>query len=150
MAVMTKRCIVRPLEERDYPAFVAGYENSGPARNRFDEGHLDTGFMTADWYAAMLDRRRREAEDDFCCMFHVFHRQTGHLQALFIVEQVTSLFQRVLRGYHQPHLVESRLLFQLQSQRDMSVVDGIEGSPEESCPLQSCFCCLSCRYLKTP
>lgn len=77
VVVTTKRCIVRPLEERDYAAFVAGYANSGPARNRFDEGHLDTGFMTADWYAAMLDRRRREAEDDFCCMFHVFHRQKG-------------------------------------------------------------------------
>ena len=77
MEVTTARCVVRPLEERDYAAFAAGYETSGPARNRFDEGHLDTGFMTTDWYAAMLARRRREAEDDFCYMFHVFHRETG-------------------------------------------------------------------------
>ena len=77
MEVTTARCVVRPLEERDYAAFAAGYETSGPARNRFDEGRLDTGFMTTDWYAAMLARRRREAEDDFCYMFHVFHRETG-------------------------------------------------------------------------
>ena len=73
----TPRCVVRFLEERDYPTFVKGYADSLPAKNRFDEGYLDTGFMTTDWYAAMLDRRRREAEDDFCYMFHVFRRETG-------------------------------------------------------------------------
>ena len=47
---------------------------------------------------------------------HLLHRQSGHLQPLFIVEQVAGLFQGVLGRHHQPHLVESRLLFQLLSQ----------------------------------
>ena len=77
MERMTARCVVRPLEEGDYAAFVAGYVSSGPARNRFDEGHLDEDFMSTDRYAAMLARRRREAESDVCYMFHAFHRETG-------------------------------------------------------------------------
>lgn len=73
----TPRCVVRPLEQDDYPAFVAAYARSLPARNRFDEGHIEMDFMSTEWFEAMLERRRREAEADECYMLHMFCRETG-------------------------------------------------------------------------
>ena len=77
LSVETPRCTVRFLTPEDYPAFVAAYADSLPARNRFDEGQIETDFMSTEWFAAMLARRKKEAEADVCYMLHMFCRETG-------------------------------------------------------------------------
>lgn len=77
IAAQTARCVVRALEPGDYDAFIAGYRDCRPAVNRFDEGRVDTSALTRAWYRGLLDRRRREAEEDFCYMFNIFLREDG-------------------------------------------------------------------------
>ncbi len=73
----TKRLVLRPVTEDDYNVFVSGYADCLPSKNRFDEGCFDTGFMTREWYAKLLERRRREAEEDYSYMLNVFRKQDG-------------------------------------------------------------------------
>lgn len=73
----TERLIVRFLEKTDYNAFVKGYKNSLPSRNRFDEGCFDTSFMTFAWFDNLMERRSREAEADYCYMFNIFRKEDG-------------------------------------------------------------------------
>lgn len=73
----TERLVIRALRPSDYEAFVSGFASCGPARNRFDEGSLDTSFMTRSWYEGLLGRRRREAEADCCRMLNVFLAADG-------------------------------------------------------------------------
>ncbi len=42
----SERLIIRMLNEQDYASFVEGYNLVLPAQNPFDEGKLDTSFMT--------------------------------------------------------------------------------------------------------
>lgn len=73
----TPRLVVRPLEPEDLAAFAAGYALCLPAQNRFDEGRLDTGFMTPAWFAGLLERRREEARRDYSYMLHIFRKADG-------------------------------------------------------------------------
>lgn len=71
------RITVRPLTLSDYESFVHGYQNCLPSQNRFDEGTFDTGFMTPAWYQALLERRQREAMEDYSYLFHIFCKEDG-------------------------------------------------------------------------
>lgn len=71
------RITIRLLQAEDYEAFVQGFQDCLPSQNRFDEGWMDTGFMTRVWYAEMLERRAREAETDFSYMLHLFRNCDG-------------------------------------------------------------------------
>ena len=73
----TKRLVIRPLTMEDYAAFVAGYRDSASPRNRFDEGNLDTSFMTERWYEKLLERRKSEAERDYSYVFNIFRKSDG-------------------------------------------------------------------------
>ena len=53
-------------------------------------------------------------------------------EPLVVVEQLPVLLQRVLGRHHKPHLIESGLAEQCLGQPDVPVVDGIEGTAEES------------------
>lgn len=75
--IETPQCIIRFLEESDYERFVAGYQQCLPALNRFDEGRIDTAFMTRKWYADLLLRRKSEAECDYSYMFNVFSKDNS-------------------------------------------------------------------------
>lgn len=77
MIYRTPRCVVRFLDLNDYNAFIKGYERCEKAKNRFDEGKVDVSALSLNWFSGMLDRRKKEAEEDFCYMFHVFDRRTG-------------------------------------------------------------------------
>lgn len=65
------------LTPQDYNAFVAGYQSCGPSRSRFDEGWFNTDFMTEAWFLQLLQRRRKEAETDFCYMLDLFRKSDG-------------------------------------------------------------------------
>lgn len=73
----TSRCTVRFLEEGGYGGFVDGCNGCYPSRNRFDEGCIDTSFMTGTWYHDLLERRRKEAEGDYSYLFHIFRSEDG-------------------------------------------------------------------------
>ena len=73
----TPRLVIRPVTEQDLAGLAAGYRNCGLARNRFDEGGMDTGFMTESWFRQLLERRRREAEADVSYMLHLFRKSDG-------------------------------------------------------------------------
>lgn len=102
----TPRLVIRPVSEEDYEAFVAGYRACSAPRNQFDEGAFDTAFMTRSWYAALLDRRRREAAGDVCYMLNVFDRQDGRsLGYCDVTTQWREAFQCARIGYtiHNPY-----------------------------------------------
>ncbi|BBF45326.1 acetyltransferase, GNAT family [Lachnospiraceae bacterium KM106-2] len=67
--------IVRPLQSSDYKSFLHGYKQLLPSKNRFDEGCFDTEFMTYDWYIELLERRKKEAEEDYCYMLNIFRKK---------------------------------------------------------------------------
>ena len=73
----TKRLIIRPLTMEDYDAFVAGYRDSASPKNRFDEGNLDTSYMTRRWYEKLLERRKSEAERDWSYVLNIFRKSDG-------------------------------------------------------------------------
>ncbi|MCD8144704.1 MAG: GNAT family N-acetyltransferase [Oscillospiraceae bacterium] len=72
--IETKRLIIRPVTKADYPAFVAGYRDCLPPQNPFDEGAMDTDFMTEDWFRELLSRRRKEAEQDKSHLLDIFRK----------------------------------------------------------------------------
>ncbi len=72
ISVETESVIVRPALLKDYNAFVSGYKDCNSSQNRFDEGCFDTGFMTAEWYQKLLERREMEANSDFSYMLNIF------------------------------------------------------------------------------
>lgn len=75
--VETPQCIIRFLEEADYERFVTGYQQCLPSLNRFDEGQIDTSFMTHKWYSNLLLRRKTESENDYSYMFNVFAKDNS-------------------------------------------------------------------------
>ena len=77
ICIETERLTLRLLKKEDYEAFVAGYERCGPARNRFDEGRIDTTFMTRAWFSVLTARREKEAEADLSYLLHIFRREDG-------------------------------------------------------------------------
>lgn len=77
LSAVTDRLVIRPVRRQDYDAFVAGYQACFPPQNRFDEGGLDTSFMTREWFETLLARRRAEAEADFSYLLHLFDRADG-------------------------------------------------------------------------
>ena len=73
----TSRCIVRPLIITDYGEFINGYMRCTESQNRFDEGKIDVSQLSFAWFSDLLDRRKNEAERDYCYMFHVFDSETN-------------------------------------------------------------------------
>ncbi len=77
ISVKTTRCTIRFLEDGDYAQFVAGYQGSLPSKNRFDDGQIDTSYMTRGWYSKLLSRRQAEAENDYCYLLNIFSNEDG-------------------------------------------------------------------------
>lgn len=77
MMLETERLVLRFLEPEDLPMFAAGYAEDLPPQNRFDEGGFSVDFMTEDWYAALLARRREEAVRDYSYMLNIFRKADG-------------------------------------------------------------------------
>ena len=74
---LTERLDIRMLGGGDYEAFVRGYNACIKSQNRFDEGRMDTEFMTREWFDALIARRRSEADADVSYMLNIFLRSTG-------------------------------------------------------------------------
>lgn len=72
MQINTKRCVIRFLTEDDYQSFILGYQNSLPSKNRFDDGQIDVSTLDYEWYLKLLQRRQKEADNDYCYMFNIF------------------------------------------------------------------------------
>ena len=75
LSYASERLIVRPLTLNDYDAFLKGFQESLPSKNRFDDGAFDISYMTREWYAALLERRSREAAADHSYVFHIFRKE---------------------------------------------------------------------------
>lgn len=73
----TDRLIIRPVTQEDYLAFVAGYRDCLPPQNPFDEGAMDTGFMTREWFEELLLRRKRESDRDISYLLDAFRKSDG-------------------------------------------------------------------------
>ena len=77
LSYVTTRCHIRPLIPSDYEEFLNGYLRCKESQNRFDDGKIDVSDLSFAWFSDLLDRREKEAADDYCYMFHVFHCTTG-------------------------------------------------------------------------
>lgn len=96
----TERLTIRPVAMEDYPAFVSGYEACMEPVNRFDETYGDTGFMTIDWFRALIERRRREAAADYAYKFDVFRNSDGAIVGFCnIFPHYREAFQYARIGY---------------------------------------------------
>lgn len=76
--VKTKHCIIRYLTYEDYHAYINGYKNCMPSKNRFDDSIIDIATLTSEWYHQLLDRFREECEKDICYNLNVFENGTGN------------------------------------------------------------------------
>ncbi len=102
----SERLIIRMLSEQDYASFVEGYNLVLPAQNSFDEGKLDTSFMTLSWYQQLLKKRQYEAEQDISYMLNIFCKKTGKsLGYCDITPHCREDFQYARIGYtiHNPY-----------------------------------------------
>ncbi len=102
----TARLIIRPLNEADFQTFKQGYETCLPSQNRFDEGRISTDFMSEAWYCGLLDRRKKEAEEDYSHMLNIFRKSDGaSLGYCDITPHRREDFQYARIGYtlHNPH-----------------------------------------------
>ena len=75
--VETERLELRLLQKSDYEAFLEGYRSCGPAKNPFDEGRIDTAFMTRAWFELLAAGRRREAGADLSYQLQIFRKEDG-------------------------------------------------------------------------
>jgi len=73
----TEHLVLRLPELRDYEAFVEGYRACREAQNRFDEGRLDTAFMTKQWFSLLVSERKKEADADLAYLLHAFRKSDG-------------------------------------------------------------------------
>ncbi len=68
---------IRALTAADYDAFITGYKNQLSRQNEFDEGRIDTSFMSREWYGNLLGRRSQWAQDDVSYMLNIFRVSDG-------------------------------------------------------------------------
>lgn len=69
--------IVRPLKPSDYNEWLLGYENQLDSKSKYDEGKIDTSFLTKQWYEINLLERNTMAEKDDCYLFNIFRVEDG-------------------------------------------------------------------------
>ncbi len=77
LCAASEELVLRPARREDLPAFSAGYGQCAPPKNRFDQGGIDTAFMTPEWFEELLTRREREASRDYSYLFELFRREDG-------------------------------------------------------------------------
>lgn len=77
IVINTERLTVRYLKESDKDEFIRGYVSSLPSKNRFDDGTVDLSDWSDEEHQALLERRKREADSDYCYTFNVFETVSG-------------------------------------------------------------------------
>nr|WP_036618543.1 GNAT family N-acetyltransferase [Paenibacillus alvei] len=73
--IESERMVIRPLENEDYAAWMAGFENSKPSQHKYDEGNIDMSFCTEEWFAQKVDKYHKLAEEDKCYIFGIFRKE---------------------------------------------------------------------------
>lgn len=107
---------IRALTTADYDAFAAGYKNQLPKQNEFDEGWIDTSFMSREWYDDLLNRRSQWAEDDISYMLSIFRISDGasvgfcdittHMREAFQYAQIGyTIFNQYWQNGYAKHMI---------------------------------------------
>ncbi|WP_286230938.1 GNAT family N-acetyltransferase [Neobacillus mesonae] len=77
--IETERLVIRPFEKEDYSVWFTEYENRLPSQHKYDEGKIDMGICTKDWFMKLVENQQRLALEDKVYVFGVF-RKADHTQ----------------------------------------------------------------------
>ncbi|WP_371367554.1 hypothetical protein SRRS_14490 [Sporomusa rhizae] len=77
LTIETNRLVIRPLFSDDYKVWLEGYCGQEPSKSRFDEGWLETKFLTETWFLQELKVRENLSTQDICYMFNIFCSSDG-------------------------------------------------------------------------
>ncbi|WP_456274578.1 GNAT family N-acetyltransferase [Bacillus sp. AK031] len=73
----TERLIVRPLEKEDYAVWLSGFNERMPSQYRHDKGKLNMEECTEGWFAELVEKHQRMAQEDTAYIFGVFQCKDG-------------------------------------------------------------------------
>lgn len=73
----TERFLIRPLQADDYGEWLDGFLNRFPSRNRHDNGKIDMGECTEEWFDNLVKKHQELASDDAAYIFGIFRKADG-------------------------------------------------------------------------
>ena len=73
----TERLIVRPLAEKDYSEWYRGFNGRRASQYRHDQGKLDMGECTEEWFSSLVEKHQTLASEDTAYVFGVFGKVSG-------------------------------------------------------------------------
>ncbi len=96
----TERLVIRFIEEDDYSSWLTEYENRLPSQHKYDDGKIDMGICTKEWFSELVTQHYQMAVDDNVYVFSVFRKEdNAHIGVIDFSTIMRREFQWARFGY---------------------------------------------------
>jgi RimJ/RimL family protein N-acetyltransferase len=75
--IETKRLVIRGYQHEDYEDWIQQYAKRLPSQNPYDEGKIEMGHCTREWFYNTIEKHRELTRKDDVFIFGVFRKEDG-------------------------------------------------------------------------